>query len=1603
MTTPGPNPLESLLIRRIETELGLPAGSLASVTAVLQALRDALQGPLPDEPSADHLSPGAPSPASPPPCEPSPEDLSPEGIRPDDKGTTPPRAEGGAASSLDELIANRIEKAMAAAVAAIPETIKPTRPLQMPRVVFLSAEEGAVDRGSVSRKLTQTLAAADMPSADAPAPDQPERTLIFADHSAYAQLRLDPTLPLEGRGVTLSFGGETPSAGDMEVIEVTASLEELGAHVTKQLAKSKRRRPRAEELVAKIIGEHYRVTREIGTGGFGSVYEAVDETLGTRVAIKILNPRATRRREDFEALKEEARRVTRLSHPHIVDWKVFGEMADGRCYFVMEYLAGEELEEILKREGTLPPRRVARLLLQILEALRYAHHLNQNESILHLDLKPSNIFVVPDPHNVEEDWVKVIDFGIGQYITREGTADLSTTSGNVAWDQASIDMSAESPGRTRACTPEYASPEQCTLILERGNAPPLDGRSDLYSLGVLGFQMLTGELPFDRPADRHYWPQIHLNRPPKRVRSTGKRVPRALAAFIDRCLIKERDKRWRDTNEACEALRRIVHPPAWRLAAAIAIPLVIVAVVVSALMSGREPPQPFNLFAKDAGPQVPLDVDHPLWLGPSRPEVPLTFDLALASGAEPSCTLVKREAEGDQVLEGWQVVVKDNSVVLRATTLPGARKDELVLLRVTTDGDDRYSVPFRLVYLPPDAVAIDPIQALDDPYHVACTKFEVHLSGKKEDIAGVRVSWEGSAEEKEYLSHLEPQGTGHLLSLPLHEWNLLDGLRKLTLEVTDRAGDRKTAPHSVRVEQHTLEFSSALLTNATARSDGSFVVYPGTVSQLVLTFNRDCDLNWRITDLNSRNELASGTGRTEAASYRADLTTLSECSPQAAYTATIEIEAHDSGVVHAPSCPEATRKSQLTVEYQPQEPELALYSASTTGSDSRMESDKPTFVNRGELALDVRKINTGIDPPVHLRVTCEPTWANATSGTVTVLEEDLRIGRRETRAAVALNEDGLYRVRVSTLLLDGTPVRTEDYDVIRDSREPEVALNVTQEGATHPVVRATGAGPRLTLTARDEPTQGVEQVQGGGAALRLRWWLLDQSVEGSRIELPPGTLQESARPGEAIESELPPVWQILPKPRRGTHDGLYYLEVQAEDSAGNLSAPVSGEFEIAREGPTIKSVRPFPGRAWDIDKATEKWRLYAEVEDPNKVAEVTCQVDAKDAEAQKLGDVRLSRMADDPSQWESFLRIPPSWSNKDVLLRWSATDLWGNKTPETPPQVTALPEIRPEPVLEVCLTGEPAIPCGRLIFIEGTGNAPFTLGPRSGDEDRLRQMGRSADHLRRWSVPIDCELDDFYMGELEVTRRQYRLFLDRADGYLETANWRGRDRPDTERLTQLRAVTEQDPDLPLTDITWDEALAYASWLGMRLPSFAEWNYAARGGHEYRLYPSLEPGTRIRAPAPEDVNYRAERAWPPGQGSDRSGHGIWNLGGNVSEWTESPVLNLVSGKEVDPFVLARDDERCRRALLEPHLEPPEAWFQGEEYERETYWVVGGNHERGGFDCFMMGLRSREKPDPDTGFRCAISASEVSRSLDPTAEASARVTFRTVAKPAGLEEE
>lgn len=254
-----------------------------------------------------------------------------------------------------------------------------------------------------------------------------------------------------------------------------------------------------------IPGTRYRVLSRVGEGAMGAIYAALHIDLEKRVALKTLLPEIAQVPEAVERFRQEARAASKIGSPYICDVTDFGALPDGQVYFVMEYLEGQSLAQLLDIERRLPAPRAVGILRQICKALGAAHE----KGIIHLDVKPDNVMLQADAKR--QDAVKVVDFGIAGLLDHGGKEDRI------------------------AGTPEYIAPE-------RARGAGYDHRSDVYSLGVLAYETLTGQVPFGGE-DPGAVLERHVNATPRALRELRPELPARLEQVVLQMLAKAPEDR----------------------------------------------------------------------------------------------------------------------------------------------------------------------------------------------------------------------------------------------------------------------------------------------------------------------------------------------------------------------------------------------------------------------------------------------------------------------------------------------------------------------------------------------------------------------------------------------------------------------------------------------------------------------------------------------------------------------------------------------------------------------------------------------------------------------------------------------------------------------------------------------------------------------------------------------------------------------------------------------------------------------------------------------------------------------------------------------------
>ena len=282
---------------------------------------------------------------------------------------------------------------------------------------------------------------------------------------------------------------------------------------------------RAHERIGELIAGRYRLERLLGAGGMGAVYEAVHEFTQRRVAVKLMHPAFARSRQAAERFVREAQAPSSIGHAGIVEVLDGGRAEDGSLYLVLELLQGQTLGAAM-RGAALPPSQLIPIAIDLLEALGAAHA----AGFVHRDIKPDNVFLVAPDEGHERPQVKLLDFGVISVLSEDGNPGL-TQAGSVLG------------------TPLYMSPEQAL-------GRRIDGRSDLWSVGAVCYQALTGRVPFVGESAQALIISIsteeHL---PISVVRPG--LPLRLVKVVERALNKQVDKRWQSAGEMAAALRTI--------------------------------------------------------------------------------------------------------------------------------------------------------------------------------------------------------------------------------------------------------------------------------------------------------------------------------------------------------------------------------------------------------------------------------------------------------------------------------------------------------------------------------------------------------------------------------------------------------------------------------------------------------------------------------------------------------------------------------------------------------------------------------------------------------------------------------------------------------------------------------------------------------------------------------------------------------------------------------------------------------------------------------------------------------------------------------------
>ena len=293
----------------------------------------------------------------------------------------------------------------------------------------------------------------------------------------------------------------------------------------------------AASLIGTVVGGRYKLERVIGEGGMSAVYEGEHVHMHKPVAVKVLSPEMSKSSEAVERFHREAMAASRIDHPNVAAATDFGELEDKSFFLVLELITGKTLRDAL-REGRFNARRTLHVARQIASALARAHSLG----IVHRDLKPENVMLTSRAG--DEDFVKILDFGIAKLPMKELAPDATPS------DAAPLTQLGMVYG-----TPEYMSPEQAT-------GKPIDARADLYSLGVIMFEMLAGVRPWD-DENKAVLLGKHVSQPVPKIaeKAPDAGVPDEIEAIVRKLMAKSPDDRYAKTEDATAAIDAILARP----------------------------------------------------------------------------------------------------------------------------------------------------------------------------------------------------------------------------------------------------------------------------------------------------------------------------------------------------------------------------------------------------------------------------------------------------------------------------------------------------------------------------------------------------------------------------------------------------------------------------------------------------------------------------------------------------------------------------------------------------------------------------------------------------------------------------------------------------------------------------------------------------------------------------------------------------------------------------------------------------------------------------------------------------------------------------------
>ena len=897
----------------------------------------------------------------------------------------------------------------------------------------------------------------------------------------------------------------------------------------------------SKDLTGAVLGNKYRIIRLLGRGGFGAVYEGKDEMLGASVAIKMLNADLSGHPSAIGQFLGEARLLTTLDHPNIVRWITFDKTPDGLHYFVMEFLRGKELSDVLSDEGKLPAGDVIKIMQQILSALDAAHNLPDGRSLLHLDLKPQNVFAVQG----EDRQIKVIDFGISQHVgaaarNAHRTASMhsevddlddlgATISTMVSGGDTAGGHAANGVQRALGGTPLYASPEHCRHLRGDQDIVELDGRSDVYSLGIMGWQMLAGRLPWQpKTIGECFDNVVDMSRPA--LPPEGVKIPAKLERFLKKCTAKDRDQRYADVRSAKEELDNIANPK--RPVLAMTAGIMLVAAVLLWQLSPTQQMSRIELSQQE------------IYFGPNPDHraAELQVDNLLPASRTGQIRFVNDTVEQRALLlDDWdfELLDGDGATKVRITPPEDTQRFDEKNVYLAIGEPPQFSQALHVVYLPSDACTIA------KPYVPKADDRMVDPEGAqiRAQVITDNVEWIDSVKcqhgDKSLLAAPAPGFEDPFYDVPLTGFEeLASGETEpssFTMIVTDKAGNTHTAECSVALATTELTIRPVLL--ECGKNAGVNLIYPETKPLLRLNSVREVDveLSARRTD---KDEAITVTKEREGDDYR-----LTFSGPQEAYKAELTVKVRDSRVFHAVKN-RGTMTETVLLQFETAKPAL-LVTEATAGRIVDADTSRSVVTNQDRISLTLRRDNL-----VEMTVRIEASL----DGQPVHIDDPLIELHNEAEATkhIELLEDGQYSFRFAVYRRAAEQTQSPESDptvlVTRDTSAPSITF-----------VRA----PRDLLQATDDSVLATVLVDGRDDGTELLGHLTGPLDHDLMMRL---------TADEPTETDLS--FNQLGLQLGALADGEYKLALSAIDAAGNEGKAEDKRFVIAQQGPTLRLASP---------------------------------------------------------------------------------------------------------------------------------------------------------------------------------------------------------------------------------------------------------------------------------------------------------------------------------------------------------------------------------------------------------------------------------------------